>query len=534
MKLLVSNFLDLLFKKFSPYQLTTATKKKKLKIAIGVLISGDRPEYLDISLNSLFKSKTENLDVTFLLLNHGSKNKNVEKIIAKKRNKKYKILRTYEENQTRSWGEAFNKATKFLINYDDFDIIGTCDSDVIYHERWLIETIKNFLWIKKNHKNHILGAFSSFNSSDYPYHKVLGKFKGKYGEYWVKERMGGLNYFYFTKDLLKLGFFSENKHDELLMTKKFKKYRIRNFSTANSFVDHIGEKSILDDYREKKVGELNYVYGLNYVDGNWNIPNNLFKEKSFDLVMPFHIKDLPTVKLSLEMAKKYLNIRNIYLITNKNNFSKIKNKDVILVDENKIFKDLNINKIKSIWKEKTGEKHLSVTPGWAYQQFIKFEVARKIKSISDFYLILDSDTIFLNKIPMFDRNKMFLTKGKLIHKPYFDMISKVWGIEKKSKISYISHHMIVNKSIVKEIIKQAESKHKKKWYMSIIDNYDFSIHSGFSEYETYGLFVEKNYYNSYKLRTLINKDLRYLPTKKDLKKLSKKYNCVSSHEHARK
>ena len=120
-----------------------------------------------------------------------------------------------------------------LVEIDDFDIIGSCDSDAFFNKEWLDKTMKICLWAKKNHKGNILGPFSSFNSSDYKFHQILGTYASPYGNYVVKQRMGALNYFYFKDDFLKLGFFEEDRDDETWMTEKFKSLRVRNFCTRN-------------------------------------------------------------------------------------------------------------------------------------------------------------------------------------------------------------------------------------------------------------------------------------------------------------
>lgn len=534
MKLLMTNFFDYIYKVFSPFNFKSRINKKKLKIGIAVLIS-DRPDYLEISLNSLFKSKIDNLDVTFLLFDNGKLDKRKELIINKKRNRKYKIIRKSGNNKSKSWGEAFNKAIKILLNYDDFDIVASCDSDVIYHEDWLLKTIENFVWIKNNHKKHILGPFSSFNSSDQPFHQVLGEFSAKSGEkYLIKKRMGALNYFWLTRDLKKIGFFEENKDDETIMTKKFSKYRIRNVSLKTSYVDHIGAISELDKTRKVKLGEINYVYGMDYAKGNWNFKKNLFKNEKIDLVIPYHKKDIETINLCIENAKKYLDIKNIFVITSLENIDDIKHK-VKIINEKTFLKNINLKKLKKIWNLKTNGKHLDVTPGWVFQQIIKLEISRKVKNISKYYLILDSDTIFLRRVHFFDRNKPLLNVGNKIHKPYFKMTKKLLGLDKETKTSYISHHMIVNKNLVKIMLDEIEKyTNEKYWYMALLKLYDYKIHSGFSEYETYGLFLEKKYYNSYKIRPLQNIDINYIPNDMEQKKLAKKYDYVSSHQYSRK
>lgn len=250
--------------------------KKKPKIGIAVLI-WERPEYLEICLESLFKTNLYDYDVTFLLNDDGSKDPRVKEIIEKSRNTKYKIIRNYTPKGHPSWGAAFNKAVRKLLEIDNFDIIGTCDSDAIFHPEWLDKSIKTMLWAKENHKDHKLIKFSAFNSSDFLFHKVLGTYDSPFGKYVIKERMGDVNNFFFKEDLLKIGFYAEDKDDETIMTEKFKKWKLRYFSTEISYVDHIGQVSLLNQWRPTPVE--NAVFGLNIVKEGWPINLKKFRLK---------------------------------------------------------------------------------------------------------------------------------------------------------------------------------------------------------------------------------------------------------------
>jgi hypothetical protein len=90
---------------------------KKYKIGMAVLIH-ERPEYLELCLDSLFETNLYDYDITFLLIDDGSKDPRVRLLIEKPRDKKYKIHRCYCEKGHNSWGAAFNRAMKKLSEID--------------------------------------------------------------------------------------------------------------------------------------------------------------------------------------------------------------------------------------------------------------------------------------------------------------------------------------------------------------------------------------------------------------------------------
>ncbi len=247
---------------------TQLQKNLKANFKIGMAITAyERPEYLEICLDSLFKTNLHNYNITFLLQDDGSKDPRVAEIINKERDPKYKIVRYFTSKGPNNAGAAINKAVNKLMEMDDFDIIGWADADALFHPEWLDQTLKVCLWAKQNHKDHILGPFTSFNSSDFVFHRILGSYESPTGNYVVKRQAGMLNYFYFKEDFEKLGFFEENKDDETLMTEKFQHLQIRNLCTETSWIEHIGQSSILNQWRPTPI--TNAVHAIHPAQGMW-------------------------------------------------------------------------------------------------------------------------------------------------------------------------------------------------------------------------------------------------------------------------
>lgn len=222
--------------------------RPKFKIGMAVL-AHERPEYLEMCLESLFSTKLYDYDITFLLHDDGSRDSRVREILDRHRDPEYNIARHYVSAAHGSAGGAINSATRRLFEIDTFNIIGWCDSDTLFHPEWLDQMMKICLWAKKHHKDHVLGPFSCFNSSDFVFHKILNTYSSPYGNYVVKRQMGMLVYFWFTRDLAQIGPFPENRDDETLMTARLARSRIRNFCTETSFAEHIGHVSVLNQWR---------------------------------------------------------------------------------------------------------------------------------------------------------------------------------------------------------------------------------------------------------------------------------------------
>ncbi len=73
--------------------------------------------------------------------------------------------------------------------------------------------------------------------------------------------------------------------------------------------------------------------------------------------------------------------------------------------------------------------------------------------------------------------------------------------------------MLMCKSIMVELLGSIEKRFKKSWYDAILDNIESKDGSMFSEYETYGHYLENHYPENLAVRRLRNTQrfkLRYL------------------------
>lgn len=197
---------------------------------------------------------------------------------------------------------------------------------------------------------------------------------------------------------------------------------------------------------------------------------------------------------------------------------------------------IDVDKIKKLIEDKN--KNATQRSGWYIQQFLKMNYCQICKQ--KYYLIWDSDTIPIKKVNMFsdDGTPYFNVKTEY-HPPYFTTMQRlIPELSKKNNYSFISEHMLINTKIMKNLIKRIENNINitgEYWFEKIINSIDIKDipFSGFSEFETYGTFVNEFYNNSYKIRSW--KSLRngkdfYNPklfTYQKAKICSKNYEAIS-------
>lgn len=225
-------------------------------------------------------------------------------------------------------------------------------------------------------------------------------------------------------------------------------------------------------------------------------------KEEFDVVIPIAAKDLEIAMKNIKYIRKNLRPRDIYIISN----SEVKDgiSDCKWIDENTLYEGMTFKSISNIMDKLAGT---SKRAGWYFQQFLKMAYAYKAKS--KYYLVWDADTIPLKNISFFDEKEnipLFNIKTEY-HKPYFETLNKLLGLEKKIQGSFISEHMMFDKDIMIELIQKIEENKRnygEKFYEKIlyaINNQDL-LKSGFSEFETYGTFLLSEHPQNLKIREL--------------------------------
>lgn len=523
------------------------TVPEKFKIGMAVM-AHERPEYLELCLDTLFRTNLHDYDITFLISDDGSQDPRVREIINRPRDPRYKIIRSFTPKGPNNWGAAFNKAMRQLLALDSFDIVGTCDTDVIFHPEWLDKTLQVALWAKQHHKFHVLGPFSSFNSSDFVYHQVLGTYHSPAGDYLVKRQMSAQNYFYFRKDFEQLGYFEECPDDETLMTGRFIRLGVRNFCTAISYVEHIGQDSILNQWRPTPVRRL--PHGRHLAPTDWGSDMEKISPYAYyrylkpqghtcgagiapstwpvDVLMPVIRKDMATLPLAVAALRKQLRhpLGKIILVSPPDESIQAfcREHDCAWRDENSV---LPIKKA-DIHYEVNGTDR----SGWIFKQLLQL-YADQI-STADHILLFDADTVMLQPQKFEYQGRSLMVISDEYHWPYYLIIQKLFGFFPADRFSLTSHHLFVNRQRLAALRAELEQRHQRPWHQAIVDHLDTQEGSAFSEYETYGQWMLQHHRDEVELEYWFNTALprsRLWRHTHDLRHLAQTYRTVSYHHY---
>ena len=246
-----------------------------------------------------------------------------------------------------------------------------------------------------------------------------------------------------------------------------------------------------------------------------------------DFVFPCHPKDFSSLRLTIEGVKKNIsNYNNLFVISEED-----PNIDgVIHFPEEKFSNLITKEEIRTIWEKKN--KGLSNRAPWIYQQFLKLFSGSVIPNITESYVVVDSDTIFLKDVE-FDDSKFYYCRAREYHIPYLNPIKKLLGIEETIGFSTICHHMIFNKKKLQDMISSIEKRFDKSFVESVLGVLDYNQLSGFSEWDLYANYMLLTSPEMCQQRQLSWADIRIIPNQEQMKELKTCFDFVSCHAYLR-
>ncbi|MCI5051961.1 MAG: DUF6492 family protein [Simkaniaceae bacterium] len=260
-----------------------------------------------------------------------------------------------------------------------------------------------------------------------------------------------------------------------------------------------------------------------------------YPTKPIDVIIPCTYKDTFTLPQCIQGVKRYVrNIRRIIVISPE----KLTD-DAEWFDENLYpFSKADISKyiFNDPMQARAYIKDSKNRLGWIIQQLYKLYAPFIIPDLSEHYFVIDSDTVMLKPLNLFDQEGHALFTCKTgVHQPYIEHASRLvpnfttYG----ENLSAIAHCMVFKKSIVKSLMDVVENHHHMPFWAAFAactDLGDLPIASA-SEYEIYFNFAMTQT-DEARIRKLKWKDISKLHKVSTYKREG--YHYVANHSWRRK
>jgi hypothetical protein len=127
--------------------------------------------------------------------------------------------------------------------------------------------------------------------------------------------------------------------------------------------------------------------------------------------------------------------------------------------------------------------------GWLLQQFLKLNC--DTVTGSDNILVLDADTVFVSNVAFETNGRYLLQYNDGYMEDYDRATMNLLGAARLSSFSFVCHHMLLQRRLLRALRADLESRHGKPWYEAIIDHVPPGDFQPFSEYELYGNFAAR-------------------------------------------
>jgi hypothetical protein len=140
--------------------------------------------------------------------------------------------------------------------------------------------------------------------------------------------------------------------------------------------------------------------------------------------------------------------------------------------------------------------------GWYIQQYIKLFQ----KVTSDDYLEVDADVFFNRKVDIIENGKpSFLFGRDQHHLPYFNLMKKVFDLDRVYPHSFINETMFFKRSIINHFLDSFKIDPLCFFERILHEVNRVNEMSGFSEYEFYGNWATRYFEDSYNYKHLKTK-----------------------------
>jgi len=249
-------------------------------------------------------------------------------------------------------------------------------------------------------------------------------------------------------------------------------------------------------------------------------------------------RDLPILEITARRLPDAIPCRAIHVVVPDADCGKVRKalgESVEVIAESDFVPTMTLEKLREL-----SVPGFPRAAGWYFQQFLKLQFAF-VEPAEDFYLIWDADTVPLRPMRFFDADgHMLLTRASEYHEPYFETYRRLFGAEPHREFSFISQHMLVQKSVARQMLKGIEDRIEGagNWAWKIMRSLPHSGDNLFSEYETYGHYVKNNFPD--RVRFIDRAWLRWqppggqgVPSEGELRRLSQTYDYVAFERASR-
>jgi hypothetical protein len=242
-----------------------------------------------------------------------------------------------------------------------------------------------------------------------------------------------------------------------------------------------------------------------------------------DAVIPAHPKDFDTLPHALRGVRRHVNgLGRVFVVSSEDPGIR----GVTWIDEAALTP--SVADVRTALVQSGAD---AARAGWVYQQLLKLGAGRLIDDLTQRYLVIDADVIFLRAVD-FGGVRFPYSIATEYQQQYLDACERLIG-ERVGTHSFTAHHMVFDREFARELHDELEARHGLPWWQAILGALDPAQASAFSEWNLYGHWVLARHRDDAEHRQLVWLDVRNIPTLLGRATLGMYNDFVAAHAYRR-
>lgn len=201
-----------------------------------------------------------------------------------------------------------------------------------------------------------------------------------------------------------------------------------------------------------------------------------------------HLRDIETWKHTSRLVPKYVQADEYHLFVPASQvaaFRRVTGGSFTVMPDESLGEE-TINHL-----EKKMQEGPLVRLGWYRQQFLKILALQQ--SPSGLNIIWDSDCVPTSRMSYVHEGKIQFSKASEYHPAYFEHISKSLKLTRPAPYSFVASPFAFRREWLDSLQRAVQKSHDTDLINMLLETIDFSLASGFSEYEFLGSWAYENY-----------------------------------------
>ena len=246
-----------------------------------------------------------------------------------------------------------------------------------------------------------------------------------------------------------------------------------------------------------------------------------------DVVVPAHHKDFETLSHCVRgIARHVEGVRRICVVADQRFESRVGLVEWVAEPDSLP----GVAEIRAQW-ERHDRSNARRAP-WVFQQLLKLGAKQYVDGLSERYLVVDSDVIFLRAVS-FTGPRFPYSRSTELNPPYAESYRRLIGEDQPGDQSYTAHHMLYDQGFLGELFDEIQSRHGKSWAQAYVDAVDFREPNSINEQDTYAHWVISRHAEDAEHRQLRWRDSNFVPALLGRAVLSLDYDFVAAHAYRR-